>query len=189
LSKTGTSNILIVGLGNPGTKYDGTRHNVGFALLDMLADQWHSQGFSATTKETSTYKSSIFKLPEADVTLLYPLLYMNNSGQAVQEYLRYHDFELEQIYLAHDDLDLELGKFKLQFAKAPKDHNGIISLEQHLNSTQFNRIRIGVNNRKVEQFNGSGADYVLKRFSKKESEMIAETLVKITEELQKTQKT
>ncbi len=184
MSANTANKILIVGLGNPGVKYDGTRHNVGFALLDLLAEQWQSHGNNPTSKETKTYKSSIFHLAEAEVTLLYPLTFMNNSGQAVQEYLRYHDFELKQIYLAHDDLDLELGKFKLQFAKAPKKHNGVLSLEQQLKSTQFNRIRIGVDNRNAEQFNGSGADYVLNRFSKKESEVIAELLNQITQDLQ-----
>lgn len=137
---------LIVGLGNPGQKYKNNRHNVGFMIVDELA-----------------------KLNLTDVALFKPSTFMNKSGVAVKK-LQVRN--LQDLYVVHDDLDIELGKFKISFGKGPKVHNGLNSIYEQLGTKDFWHVRIGIDNRAAIGFKGTGEDYVLQNFRPEEREII-----------------
>lgn len=148
---------LIIGLGNPGEKYHNTRHNVGFMMLDELAqmtsDQWLMNKY---------VQSSIIN--NQSLILAKPQAFMNNSGEAVKLLLAFYELKPTAITVVHDDLDLPLGEYKIQFGKGPKVHNGINSIESSLGTDQFWRVRIGIDNRDPEN-RTPGEAYVLQQFS------------------------
>lgn len=153
---------LIVGLGNPGKEYDHTRHNTGFMFVDFvlgaLADR---SPIEKRVKDSITYHCG------TDLILAKPQTFMNLSGIAVKQLISWYDIVVEQdLILVHDDLDIKLGKFKHQFAKAPKDHKGVISVENHVGTTKFHRLRIGVDNRQHSSIDGD--KYVLDKFTSDE---------------------
>lgn len=134
--------ILIVGLGNPGSKYQNNRHNVGFQFVDFIAP---SLNCSIVKKEKlfSTMKQS----NNETIILAKPQTFMNLSGQAVKKLTTNYELPTMNLIIVHDDLDIPLGKFHIQFASGPLLHNGLESIEQHLKTKDFWRIRIGVDNR------------------------------------------
>lgn len=142
------------GLGNPGQKYAQTRHNAGFIFLDYWAKQLMS---SSVWKQQKKLKANILKLNHK--ILVKPKVYMNNSGEVVRAVVDYYaDSAAEQnlelrkkIFLVHDDLDLEIGQYKIQFGVGPKGHNGLLSTYQHLGTDQFWHIRIGVDDRQGDR--------------------------------------
>lgn len=144
---------LIVGLGNPGAKYKNNRHNVGFWVVDELA-----------------------KLNLPDVILFKPQKFMNRSGVEVKRWLRgkWKD-RILPLYVAHDDLDIPLGKFKIS-RKGPKVHNGLKSIYEQLGTKDFWHIRIGIDNRMNTGFSGTGEDYVLQNFRPEERRIIKATI-------------
>ncbi|MDQ6986011.1 MAG: aminoacyl-tRNA hydrolase [Candidatus Dojkabacteria bacterium] len=157
---------LIVGLGNLDDKYYHTRHNVGFDFLKDI----NTADFVMETKFKSLI--SITKILENRVVLSMPSTFMNKSGEAVRTISDYYKFTADEVLIVHDDLDIDIGKFKLQFNKGPRVHNGISSVERHLGTTRFWRLRIGVDNRNERQRKFlSGADYVLGKISKEELEL------------------
>lgn len=164
---------VFVGLGNPGEKYLDTRHNVGFAFLDKL-----SQKYESTFSSKKNFQIS--KL--SDLILIKPTTFMNDSGVAVSEAVKNYKIKPENLFVVHDDLDLKLGTFKIQKGKGPKVHNGISSVEDHLKTNDFNRIRIGIDNREPES-RIEGSIYVLSKFSKEEKEIIEEVLQEIIAKL------
>jgi len=122
--------IYIVGLGNPGAKYQNTRHNAGHMLIDHI-----------TSSKIKAPSSKLFKTD----------CYMNTSGKFIKKLFNSNrQLKAENLYIAHDDLDISLGKFKISFGRGPKVHNGIGSIEDALGTNEFWRIRIGVDNRKSE---------------------------------------
>ncbi|GLC90395.1 aminoacyl-tRNA hydrolase [Lysinibacillus piscis] len=156
---------LIIGLGNPGKPYEHTRHNIGFDVIDALADKWSAplnqmkfNGMYATVHR-----------PEGKVILLKPLTYMNLSGESVRPLMDYFDVAVEDIIVIYDDLDLETGKLRLRQKGSAGGHNGIKSLIQHLGTQEFNRIRIGVNRPPAGM---KVADYVLAKFSAEEQSIV-----------------
>lgn len=134
---------LIIGLGNPGTKFQKNRHNAGHMFVE-----W------AMSNGQSAIKSDVF---------------MNDSGVFVKKITRTQNLEPSNLFIAHDDLDLPLGKYKIQFGVGPKVHNGILSIENSLNTKDFWRIRIGIDNRKnyVE-----GEKYVLQDFTEEDLKIL-----------------
>lgn len=155
---------LIVGLGNSGTKYKLTRHNAGYMLIERLFKHNHDGLVLATTANSTTDA------------------HMNNSGLFVKKILDETSFTLDDLYVAHDDLDLPLGEFKIQFGKGPKIHNGINSVEEELGTKDFWRIRIGIDNRQPEN-RTEGETYVLEDFSADEIEILEKVLDKVSHEL------
>jgi PTH1 family peptidyl-tRNA hydrolase len=143
---------FIFGLGNPGKKYKQTRHNAGFMFIDDLLEKIASP--SANLNDKSKLSSQIFKKPE--LILAKPQLYMNRSGQVVQKVLSYFG-EVEQVLanknmiVVHDDLDLPLGKIKLQFGIGPQLHKGLNSIYSTLGSKKFWHLRIGVDDRQGDR--------------------------------------
>ena len=156
--------MFLVGLGNPGKKYSHNRHNAGMQFVDWLYET------CAATRPwlQDTHKQCEYTrihVQEKNILLFKPLTYMNNSGQAVKSSLRSvaAQYELKHLVIAHDDLDLPLGTWKLDFGKGPKGHNGILSLEEHFGTPLFWRLRVGVDNRKPD-IRISGETYVLSDF-------------------------
>ena len=138
--------ILIAGLGNPGEKYAHTRHNVGFMFLDYLLSEvspsppWK---FDTYTNAEIT-KTNSMKL---HAILAKPQTFMNRSGESIRSIAKNNSLSPIDILVAHDDLDLELGNFKIQLGVGPKKHNGLSSIQDQLHTPDFWRIRIGVDNR------------------------------------------
>lgn len=163
---------LFVGLGNPGSKYDRTRHNIGFMCIDALAEKWNAP--LNQTKFNGMY--AIVHRPEGKVMLLKPLTYMNLSGECVRPIMDYFNIEIEDIVVIYDDLDLETGKLRLRQKGSAGGHNGIKSLIQHLGTQQFNRIRVGINRPPTGM---KVPDYVLSKFSKEEEPVIEQAIEKV----------
>ena len=168
---------LIVGLGNIGKEYENTRHNMGFMLVDRylqyknITDKFKEK-FNAMYVETT--------INNEKVIFIKPTTYMNNSGMAVRAFLDFYKLDVQDILVISDDLDLDLGKFRLRRNGSSGGHNGLKSIISHLNSDDFKRLRIGISNDKDDVIN-----YVLSKFSKKELNEIDtmyDTLVKVLDD-------
>ena len=160
---------LIAGLGNAGDDFTHTRHNSGFMFVEALAKSWNPQIMWSTFKEMETELAVYKSGPDDAFILAKPTTYMNGSGRALTKLMHYYKLKPEQILVAHDDLDLALGDYKLQFGKGPKGHNGISSAEQFLNTKDFWRLRIGIDTREVKGNKGiPGERYALERFKTNE---------------------
>ncbi len=156
---------LITGLGNPGKKYENNRHNVGFMFVDYLAKKYEAPPFKelkyATTEVTDA------KIKSEALTLIKPQTYMNNSGKSVRYFfIKNKDLHFDNLFVTHDDLDIPLGKFKIQKSVGPKLHNGLESIENAIGTADFYRIRIGVDNRGETKIPGEA--YVLQNFTQAE---------------------
>lgn len=159
---------LVVGLGNIGNEYIWTRHNVGFEFLDTLVNKSTFKPDKDFYAEISEFKNQNFR-----VTLVKPTTLMNLSGKSVSSISKFYHLEPHQILIIHDDLDILVGEYKIQFSKGPKIHNGIASVEKFLGTADFWRVRIGVDGRdEIERKNIEGRDYVLGRFKIKERDLI-----------------
>ena len=152
---------LIVGLGNPGKEYENTRHNVGFMTLDdYLGNVKWSNKFNAL------YYECFIDIEK--VIFVKPLTYMNNSGNAVGEFVRYYNFDMKDILIIQDDLDEEIGLYKLKVNSSSGGHNGIKSIINSLGTQSFPRLKVGIGSVKKDEV----IDYVLGKFSKKEMEIL-----------------
>ncbi|MGM7637421.1 aminoacyl-tRNA hydrolase [Bacillus sp. Hm123] len=152
---------LIVGLGNPGSKYEGTRHNIGFDIIDELAERFQTPLTEA--KHKGVY--AVVRKGTEKMILLKPLTYMNLSGESIGEVMRYYNIDVEDLLVIYDDLDLPVGKIRLRQKGSAGGHNGIKSTIAHVGTQQFNRIRIGID-RPTPPMKVS--DYVLGRFTAEE---------------------
>lgn len=132
--------FLIAGLGNPGSKYHGTRHNAGFLVLDRLADDL---GIPVVRKQFGGL-SGEGDLAGNRLLLLKPQTFMNLSGRSVAEAVRFHKIPLQQVIVIHDELDLPFGQIKIKEGGGHGGHNGLRSLVQELGGNQFLRVRIGI---------------------------------------------
>ncbi|MCA1057262.1 aminoacyl-tRNA hydrolase [Rossellomorea aquimaris] len=152
---------LIVGLGNPGSQYDKTRHNIGFEIVDALADHL---GISLNqSKFKGVYGTHHHKGEK--IVLLKPLTYMNLSGESIVPLMDYFDIDEDNLLVIYDDLDLPVGKIRLRQKGSAGGHNGIKSTIAHLGTQNFNRIRVGID----RPTNGMTVpDYVLGKFRKEE---------------------
>jgi PTH1 family peptidyl-tRNA hydrolase len=134
------STHLIAGLGNPGPKYAGNRHNVGFLVVDELARRWGSPSFRDKFKAEFTKVA----VDGDDVVLLKPMTYMNLSGESVQAAMRFFKVPIDRVLCAHDELDLELGVVRLKIGGGTAGHNGLRSVVEHCGGTDFVRCRVGI---------------------------------------------
>ena len=153
---------LVVGLGNPGKEYENTRHNIGFMALDH-----YLSGEDFKTKDNYSYIEK--NINGEKVMFLKPLTYMNESGNAVRKVVDYYHIDLKDILIIYDDMDFEVGSYKLKLSGSSAGHNGIKSIISHLNTETFNRIRIG-----ISKPDGDVIDYVLGKFSKEDLNKINE---------------
>ncbi len=164
---------LIVGLGNIGNKYAKTRHNAGFFFIDALLDLLEGKGFLANHTENNDYE--LWSFPQIKLALMKPKTLMNLSGRAVKTYYRYHgEYSSKHCFIAHDDLDILLGDYKISEGKGPRLHNGLKSLEQELGTAGFIRVRLGIDNRQGVPI--SGLDYVLYKFKEEEIAILNSTI-------------
>ena len=151
--------FLIVGLGNPGAEYVGTRHNVGFMAVDVLAEKY---GFGPwRTKFDGLIAEG--KIGEHKVFLLKPQTYMNLSGNSVVKAAMFYKILPQNIVVVHDDIDLEVSKLKAKTGGGTGGHNGLKSIDAHITNA-YHRVRIGVGHPK----GADAIDYVLSGFSKEE---------------------
>lgn len=158
---------LIIGLGNPGKEYENTRHNIGFMCLDK---------YLGDVKWKKKFNSLFFEVIEnkEKVVFVKPQTYINLSGSAVFSFLKFYKTDISHLFIIHDDLDLEIGLFKIKTDSGSGGHNGIKSVIDCLQTEKFNRLKIGISNNK----DMDTADYVLSKFSKKEALLIDEVLEK-----------
>jgi PTH1 family peptidyl-tRNA hydrolase len=173
------SHYLIIGLGNPGTKYEVTRHNAGFLALDDYADQQHC----TINQEKWNGLYTAERIHDQRVILLKPQTFMNKSGESVARFADFYQIPLENILVIFDDLDLPKGKIKVTAKGGPGGHNGIRSLIQHLGSLNFSRLKIGIGRpERDEQGRGVPVDrYVLGALSNEELALFNERLALIHE--------
>jgi PTH1 family peptidyl-tRNA hydrolase len=151
---------LIVGLGNPGPKYQWTRHNAGFMVLDRLS---HLAGITVSKKNFSGLCGE-GNWQGQRLILLKPQTFMNLSGRSVAEALRFHKLSVEDTIVIHDDLDIPFGRVKLKEGGGHAGHNGLRSLAQELSSGAFVRVRVGIG----RPLHGDVVNYVLNNFTPEE---------------------
>lgn len=155
---------LIVGLGNPGKEYDKTRHNIGFMCIDKIAEYFKVDFDSK--KFTGSYTQ--FNHNGEKIILLKPGKYMNLSGEVIRDFVNFFKINIEDILIICDDLDTNVGTYRLRYKGSSGGHNGLKNIELHLSTKDYKRIKIGISNNK----NIDTKDYVLGKFSKEEMDLI-----------------
>jgi len=174
---------LVVGLGNPGKKYERTRHNVGFLVLDTLHEKLKSEGISQwdNSKKFSaeiagcTYKNE-------KIVLAKPQTYMNDSGLAVRQIAHFYKLTVRDLIVVHDDKDILLGEIKIQKDRGSAGHNGVKSLIEHLGTQDFVRIRVGVRSSNEKKMQDT-AKFVLGKFGIFEKKTLNEILTQSAEKI------
>lgn len=151
---------LVIGLGNPGEKYRNNRHNVGYMVVDALERASLIDGLKAEKTQS----------------------FMNDSGDAVKKFKDFYKAETKNLYVVHDDLDIPLGQYKIQFGKGPKVHNGINDIELVLGTPEFWRIRVGVDNRDPNN-REAGDKYVLQDFTEEETQTLKNVIADIIKDI------
>src|SRR4051795_4095664 len=156
--------FLIVGLGNPGGDYAKTRHNAGFLLVQKLADRWKANW---TLEKKFNARVARAERDEGRVLLCEPQTFMNSSGEAVGPLIQFYRVALKQMLVVVDDADLPLGEIRLRPSGSSGGHHGLESIEKHLGTREFARLRIGIGRKDGAR---EITDYVLGRFSAAETE-------------------
>lgn len=161
--------FLIVGLGNPGKSYQGTRHNIGFSLLDLLAKK-----FLVQFRKSSRLQGDVaeVEMEGKKCLLLKPQTYMNLSGNSVLEAVKYQPIDLTSLLVVVDDVALPLGEIRLRAKGGSGGHNGLVSIEERLQTQDYPRLRLGVGDR----LEGDLASHVLGKFSKEEESAVSDLL-------------
>jgi PTH1 family peptidyl-tRNA hydrolase len=136
---------LIVGLGNPGKEYDGTRHNIGFMVIDSILKKYNlncnKKKFDGIYCETTINNEKII--------FLKPQRFINLSGEVIKKYIDYFKISIEDILVIHDDLDIPVGKFKLKMSGGSAGHNGLKNIEMNIGTEEYKRLKIGISNDKA----------------------------------------
>lgn len=158
---------LIVGLGNPGKEYENTRHNVGFAVVDYLANKYNID--INRTKFKGVYGEGV--IGGKKVMLLKPTTYMNLSGESIREVINFYKLDNEEIIIVYDDISLDLGKMRIRPKGSAGGHNGIKSIIANLGSDIFPRVKVGVGQPKNDL-----VSHVLGKFTKEEDKLLAKTI-------------
>lgn len=161
---------LIVGLGNPGPKYDRTRHNVGFRAVDELATR-HGLDWRGRQARAEIAKGTINGVP---VVLAKPQTFMNLSGESVSGLLNWHKLPLERLIVLYDDMDLPLGTIRVRARGSAGGHNGLTSIIQHLRTQEFARVRIGIER---PPSTGEQIDWVLGHFTRDQLQELQPVMV------------
>lgn len=159
---------LVVGLGNIGKEYEGTRHNVGFMAVDAIAA---ANEVSIDTEKFGGKYAIINKMNQK-ILLLKPQRFINLSGEVIKKYVDFYQIPIEDIFIISDDLDLPVGTYKLRYQGGSGGHNGLKNIELHLKTQQYKRMKIGISNNKMIDTK----DYVLGKFNQEEKEKINEII-------------
>ncbi len=168
---------LIVGLGNPGSEYENTRHNAGFKVIDTISKEYNIE--INRQKFKGLYGEGV--IANEKVILLKPTTYMNLSGESVREAVNFYKLSSEDIIVIYDDISLDIGRLRLREKGSAGGHNGVKSIIANLGTDIFPRIKVGVGQPNVEL-----VKYVLGKFSKEEIEVLNKSVdaaVKATEEI------
>ncbi len=178
---------LVVGLGNPGTKYEGTRHNIGFMALERMATR---EGFSFRHQNKLHGLAAEHGISESRLRLLMPQTYMNDSGRSIRAALDWFGFTPEQLLVLVDDMDISLGRLRLRAQGSAGGHNGLRSTIQHLGTQAFPRLRIGIGapaNNPAER-RARTVSHVLGPFSRAEQPEVDALLDGVLEAIQRIQR-
>ena len=178
---------LVVGLGNPGNRYANTRHNVGFMVLERLASR-EGGGFRSMPK----LQGQLADLGAGDkrLRLLMPQTFMNDSGRSIRSALDWFGFELHQLLVLVDDMDLPLGRLRLRARGSAGGHNGLKSTIQHLGTQDFARLRIGIGApaQNPSERKARTVSHVLGSFSRNEEPLLDKVLVEVVDGLERIQR-
>ncbi len=161
---------IVIGLGNPGNKYTKTRHNIGFTVIDKFIK-------SCNVGFTKNYRDSVISkciIEGEEILFVKPQLFMNLSGGPTKRIIEKYNCSLSEILVILDDINLPLGKIRIREEGSSGGHNGLKSISNHLKTTCFPRLRIGIGNSLPE----NTKDFVLSRFTKEENDVIQESLDK-----------
>ncbi|WEK56433.1 MAG: aminoacyl-tRNA hydrolase [Candidatus Cohnella colombiensis] len=159
----------IVGLGNPGSTYENTRHNAGFMVIDELARRYNADVSSKKCKGLVGEA----RINDEKVALLKPMTYMNLSGESLRAFMDFYKVKLEDCIVVYDDLDTEVGRIRLRYQGSAGGHNGIKSIIQHTGTQTFNRVRMGISRPEPGMVI---SDYVLSSFPKKERDALKQMI-------------
>ncbi len=167
--------LLLVGLGNPNPNNTNNRHNVGFLLIDEINKKFK------LSKQKPKFKGLLTtgNINEQKVYAIKPLTFMNSSGICIKELIEYFKIDVKDVFVFHDDMDIDLGKVKVKFGGSNAGHNGIESIDKNIGKN-YSRIRIGIGR---PEKNSTGADYVLDNFSNEEKDNMQEVAKNIIESL------
>jgi len=177
---------IIVGLGNPGQEYAGTRHNVGFSIVDKIRADWNFPEFEMNKKFTAGISKGIFETKE--ILLAKPQGFMNLSGESVRALSDFYKLTADDILVVHDDLDIAVGKYKLATDSSSAGHNGVQNIIDNLGTQKFKRIRVGIGEVSEEgaiKCRLGAHDFVLDKFSDVEIKKIAALKPVILDEIKK----
>ena len=167
--------LLLVGLGNPGSNYTNTRHNIGFKIIDAINAHFK------LSKQKPKFKGLLTtgNIDEKKIYAIKPLTFMNNSGTAIKELIDYFKIDAKDVFVFHDDMDIDFGKIKAKFGGSSAGHNGIDSIDKFIGK-DYSRVRIGIGKPKT---NIEVADFVLQNFDEDESMEIEKISKDITESI------
>ncbi|HMU91601.1 MAG TPA: aminoacyl-tRNA hydrolase [Anaerolineales bacterium] len=160
---------LIIGLGNPGREYKDTRHNIGFMLVDQLAVRLDARGMKLQSKAIVISAHH----EERKIILAKPQTYMNLSGQSVQGLLHFYKIPIENLLIAHDDMDIPFGTIRIRPGGGPGGQRGMASTIDHLGTKEFPRLRLGIGRPPGRM---DPKDYVLQMFSKEDMKLLPDVL-------------
>ncbi|MBP0020356.1 MAG: aminoacyl-tRNA hydrolase [Cyanobacteria bacterium SBLK] len=162
---------FLVGLGNPGTKYEKTRHNIGFDLLDRLAELWQ-----ISWQENRRFKGYFTEGRAAGnqkIYLLKPTTYMNRSGESIRAVMDWYKLEPESLLVVYDDMDLAVGRLRIRLSGSAGGHNGIKSAIAHVGGQNFPRLRIGIGKTNLDR---ETVSHVLGKFTPEEKPIVSEAM-------------
>lgn len=169
--------VLIAGLGNPGSEYADTRHNIGFMVLDRLAGHLPKKNFEEVHGCSSRYLRGTYA--GRPLFLQKPETFMNLSGEAVAALMKREEIDPRELLVVYDDMDLELGRLRIRERGSCGGHNGIRSIVEHLGTEAFPRLRVGIGHRK----DGKGVDHVLSPFDAEERIVLEKVLAAASDAL------
>ena len=167
--------LLLVGLGNPSPNNSNNRHNVGFSIIDSINKNYK------LSKQKPKFKGLLTtgNIEDQKVFAIKPLTFMNSSGVCIKELIEYFKIDVKDVFVFHDDMDIDLGKVKVKFGGSNAGHNGIESIDKNIGKN-YSRIRIGIGRPKN---NSKGADHVLENFSIEEKDDVDKVTKNIIESL------
>jgi PTH1 family peptidyl-tRNA hydrolase len=169
---------VILGLGNPGREYEATRHNVGWWVLDHLADVWRFDGW----KKDGEALTSTGVVAGLKVRLVKPLTYMNLSGEVLRPYLRRPFWAAKtDLLVIVDEVAIPIGTYRMRARGSAGGHNGLKSVEHHLKTQEYPRLRIGIRPEDERRIGSDLADFVLDKFARDEADVVRELMPRLTD--------